>query len=332
MLVKDHLLSYCYVLLVCMPLSACPQTSQPVPQPAIASAPQYIWSLDWRPDDKIIAVAGDDSTVWLYDAGSYAVFKTFKLPGMVKCIMWHPQGKLLAAGTNKTIEIVNTETGSSNSITSAGGARSITWNPDGTMLATAHGEFTHMWTADGKLLKSFQKEHNKTLMAVTWHPTDNLIITASDEIRMWDANAGKQLKVFRHRPEELGVLTVQWHPSGKLFASGDYGHHKEGKGSLLQLWNTDGSLVKTITGSRGEYRNVRWSKDGSMLASASDALRIWTKDGNLLAEGPSSEEHIVWGLGWNSTGTRIATATFTGTVQVWDNKANLIKTISTLQK
>ena len=321
----------CLTLLICLPLGACGQGDNQIPQATVTAAPKFIWTLDWSPDDKYIAIAGDDSIVRLYDGNNYSLRKTFKMPGATKCIMWHPQQKLLAVGTMNGVEVLNTETGNTVSITSAG-ARSLTWNKDGSLLATAHGEFVHIWTADGKLVKSLKKEHINTLMGITWDATKNLIVTGSDEIRIWDASTGTQLKVIRHRPEQLGVLTVQWHPSGQLFASGDYGHHREGKGSILQLWNADGTLIKTIPGSLGEYRNVRWSKDGNMLASASDALRIWTKKGELIAEGPSSEDEIVWGLGWNSTGTRIATATFNGTVQVWDNKAKLIKTISTLRK
>lgn len=329
---KNFFLKIYFAALISFPLNACAQNNRSTPQQAATKVPGSIWTLDWRPDDKYIALAGDDSTVWMYDATSYALYKTFRMPEMVRCITWHPNGKLLAVGTRKTIEILDTETGKTISLNSQGGARSVTWNKDGAMLASAHGEFVHVWTADGKLVKSLRKEHINSLMAITWHPLKDVIITGSDEIRIWDASAGKQLKMFHHRPEQLGVLTVQWHPSGELFASGDYGHHKEGKGSLLQLWTADGTLIKSIPGSLGEYRNVRWSKDGSMLASASDALRIWTKNGELLAEGPSSEDDIVWGLGWNSTGTRIATATFNGTVQVWDNRAKLVKTISTPRK
>lgn len=317
-------------LLMCLPLSACPQTNSSNPQPTV-TAPRYIWTLDWSPDDKYIALAGDDSLVWLYDAASFAVHKTFKMPEMVRCIMWHAQEKLLAVGHRKGVEILDTETGKLISLQNAGGSRPLTWNKDGTMLATAHGQFIQLWTRNGNLVRSIKKENNNTYMGISWHPLGNLIITGSDEIRMFDTS-GTQLKKINHRPEQTGVLTVQWHPSGQFFASGDYGHHREGKGSLLQFWNADGSLIRSIPGSKGEYRNIRWNKDGSMLASASDALRIWTKDGEQLAETSSSEEDIIWGVDWNSTGNRIATATFSGTVQIWDSKAKLIKLISTPAK
>lgn len=62
-------------------------------------------------------------------------------------------------------------------------------------------------------------------------------------------------------------------------------------------------LLMTNASSKGEYRNVRWNKKGTRLASASDALRIWDFKGNLLTEGLSDD--YLWGLFWHKEGIRL---------------------------
>ena len=74
------------------------------------------------------------------------------------------------------------------------------------------------------------------------------------------------------REQYTGILTVKWHPSGKFFASGDYGHEKEGKPTLLQYWKEDGTKHKEMNGHHEEIRNLRWSADGKYVATAADAI------------------------------------------------------------
>ncbi|MFZ6023394.1 MAG: hypothetical protein ACOYVG_02950 [Bacteroidota bacterium] len=91
----------------------------------------------------------------------------------------------------------------------------------------------------------------------------------------------KKIVTLKHREEPTGILSVEWHPSGNFFVSGDYGHDGEAVHSLLQYWTPEGKLFKTSKGSKMEYRDLQWNQDGTLLATASDKLRIWTKEGEL---------------------------------------------------
>ena len=172
------------------------------------------------------------------------------------------------------------------------------------------------WNKDGKLIRSTPKENNDSYLSIHWHPSKNIIAAVGTEIWLFDTS-GKQLTQMKHRKENAGLLTVRWHPSGEFFATGDNGPDEIE--SIIQFWKEDGELIKTLQGSKGEYRNIRWSNDGSLLASASDGLRIWTKDGQLLHTGKSKD--ILWGLAWNPSGNRIITGTFNGDIHLWTNKA-----------
>lgn len=50
-----------------------------------------------------------------------------------------------------------------------------------------------------------------------------------------------------------------------------------GRAIILKVVAGNGKLMKEWNGSKREFRNIRWNKQGTYLATASDALRIWTK-------------------------------------------------------
>jgi WD40 repeat protein len=77
-----------------------------------------------------------------------------------------------------------------------------------------------------------------------------------------------------------------------------------------------------------EFRNIRWNKQGTHLATASDALRVWTKDGNLLYTGKQEGNALLWGVDWVTDSKKIVTVSYSGNIHVWDDKARLLKTIN----
>ena len=293
----------------------------------IVAKPRSIWATEWSKDGKYIAVGGDDSTVWIYRGSDYRFYKRFQFPGEVKNFNWHPKENLLAVASSRGAHLLNLETDSISAFREIKvGGRAIGWNYNGELLALADGRgVVQVMDKTGKHLRSIPKHNSKTYMTLDWHPFKNIILTASDEILLFDTS-GKQLAFIKHRPESVGVLTARWHPSGEFFATGDYGHENEGKPTLLQFWNADGTLIKQMLGHHREIRNLKWNKDGSLLVTGSDGIRIWNKNGELVKEASSDE--TVWGLSWNKENDKIAAGTYNGSVSIWSSKARLIKKIN----
>jgi len=289
--------------------------------------PRGIWVTEWSADGEYFALGGDDSTLWVYKAMDYSLLKTYKLSSLIRGLRWHPKENLLAIATGSGIQLLdfNKDQLSTFSSVSIGG-RGIAWNASGELLALADGAgVVQILNRKGELLRSISKHNSNSYLAVDWHPTKNIILTSSDEIILFDTT-GKQLQFIKHRKESTGILSVRWHPSGDFFASGDYGHHGEGIPTLLQFWKEDGTLIKTIEGHMEEIRNLRWSRNGNMLATAADGLRIFNKDGQLLHHGKTVEN--LWGVAWSKDDQIIVTGSFAnGSVKIWNNRADLIKEI-----
>lgn len=293
----------------------------------IAQQPRDIWAAEWSPDGKFIALGGDDSTLWLYNAANYSLAKTFKLSGVLRALSWHPTDNLLAVAGLRGLQFLDVNTGELTTVPGIkAGGRGIRWNHNGQLLALADGAgVVQLMDKRGNIIRSIKKHNNHSYLSLDWHPAKDILVTSSDEIILFDTS-GNQLNMFRHRPEQTGILAVRWHPSGKFFASGDYGHGKEGKPTLLQFWKEDGTLIRSMSGHNEEIRNLSWSRDGKFLATASDALRIWQTDGKLLYTGTCGE--VLWGITWSRDNRFILTGSYAdGAVKLWDSHAKLLKQI-----
>lgn len=322
------LISYQFILLFLITAHTCSSQTTKTPWG------YGLWALDISHDDKYIALGGDDSLLRIFTV-DLKPYKMTEAGGMVRAVHWHPKENLLAISSRNNIWIFNPESGEEVKLEGDhNGSRAVAWNYNGELLAAAAGSGKiWIWNKQGKLLRTIQKTDpsgvpdTKDFLGMDWHPSKNIFTTVGDEIRIFDTS-GKQLKVFKHRQQQAGLLTVKWHPSGNYFVTGDYGHPKEGIPVLLQFWQVDGKLIKEWDGSETEYRNIRWNKQGTFLATGSDALRIWTKDGQLLYTAKQEDNGGLWGVDWVSDSKRIVTVSFgSGSIRLWDDKASLLKTI-----
>lgn len=308
-------------------------------QPAIAvepGEPGIVWSVDWSADGNYFAAAGP--WVGIFDAKTLERRRFPSLAAAKKGtkVRWHPNRNLLAVsgGGDDVTAIYDLAGDRKIELPTQEGTRGIAWNSNGELLATAgnRGEL-QIWSAEGKLLHTTRQEKAKSFTGVAWHPKVDRVVTVGEFITMYDGG-GTIIKQVRHRPDAKGMcllLCVEWHPSGEFFVIGDYGNHDTGDMPVLQFWSVEGRLLKTITSTNSApFRNIAWNREGSRLASASDALRIWSKDGDLRHTG-MSPDHL-WGVRWNSAGDRILTSSFEGRVTLWTATAGLARTIIEISK
>lgn len=289
---------------------------------------QILWTTDWSPNGKYIAIGGNIDTLKIFFEGSLKTHKLLPVKNTITRIKWHPSINIIAVTTQTSVEksfILNLETNEKIELNgiSTEGARGIDWNYTGEYLAVGDNDGQILiYDIKGRLVRKFINENTKSITAIDWHPKRNIITTVGDKIRFFDFE-GNLLKSIRHRQEEVLLLSIAWHKTGDFFVTGDYGD--ENDKSLLQYWNEQGELLKTIDISKGEYRNLAWNSKGNRLASASDALRIWDTHGNLISEGTSKD--YLWGVSWNKKGNRIITSSMEQRIGFWNNKSKLIMMI-----
>ena len=308
---------------------------------------QQFWTADWSPDDKLIAVAGVDSIVRIYYADDLTLYKSFLINDYIHSVKWNTDNNILAIATlTAYVQLLDIKAGKliklnnkigPNDLPDGNGSRSIGWNYTGEVLAVGGLDgIIKIWDKKGNLVKDVKKYTPETnfvsYLALDWHPFKNIFVAANFEIQLY-GSAGNEIKVMEHANKKAIILCAKWHPSGNFFVIGDYGYNWEGENvpSLLHFWSADGRSIKSVPGSKGEYRNIDWNSNGSLLATASDVLRVWTKEGRLLHEGPADGSNYLWGISWNSKGTRMVTSSLHKTIALWDTTAKLIKRIDVVK-
>lgn len=283
---------------------------------------QILWTTDWSSDGKLIAIGGNIDSLKIYNEKDLKLYKSLPIKSTIARVKWHPSKNSIAVATQLSEDkscIINLDTNEKAELKgiSSEGARGIDWNYTGEYLAVGDNDGKiSIYDAKGNLIRSFKNENTKGITAVDWHPKKNILIAVSDKIRLFDIE-GNLLKSIKHREEDVMLLCAEWHKSGKSFVTGDYGDRQDK--SLLQYWDEQGMLLKSIESSKAEYRNLAWNSKGNRLATASDALRIWDMKGKFISEGKSKD--YIWGVSWNKQGNRIITSSMEQRIILWNHKA-----------
>ena len=280
----------------------------------------WLWAVDWHPNDDWLAVGGTQDTLRIFSVSQNKLVKNYPLPVTITKVKWHPtQDKLAIATQGQKARSYIFDSNSNERIELDSvyefGARAIGWNRTGDLLAVGdYDGFLLIFDQEGNLMKKIDSGQ-KSLIGLDWHPTKNLIAAVGEKVLLYDMDEDT-LKNIEDRGEEILMLCVAWHPSGEFFTTGDYGDYDVPHPVQLQYWTVEGEKIRSIEESKAEYRNMVWSKDGQVLATASEKVRLWDDQGNIVAQGPV--ENLLWGIDWNSDGTRLVTTDEEGKLVIWD--------------
>ena len=288
---------------------------------------KVLWTVDWSPDGKLIAVGGNIDELKLLTTEGLKTHKTFKKLNTITKIKWHPNGELIAISRqgsdandpdDNKAEIINTKDGTS-IVLAVIHARGLGWANNGRMLAIGDGEgVLWIFSKTGNLIKKIQTDQ-KAITGLSWHPSSGRIVTIGSHIEIIQVGSEKRIKIIP-REIEILMLSVEWHPSGEFFVTGDYGDNILDYPPLLMYWDTDGNKIRAINGSKAEYRNLKWTKSGDRLVTASEKVRIWTKEGKLIKERNLSA--LLWGVDWNRKDDKIIVTSEDGRTFLLDELLN----------
>ena len=267
----------------------------------------WYWTVEYDAKSDFIAFGGDNDTLKFSSLSNTSLNFSLPVKGTITKLDWHPNKNQIAVatqGTNVNSFILDIDTKEKIIFKEIKGSRGVEWNSDGSKIALGDNEGNlYIYNNQGKLLDSvIQKQ--KAITDISWSPNNKLIITVGHHVGIYNLKTKKNTNI-RHRGKDVLMLCVSWHPSGDFFVTADYGDYEYNYPSLLQFWNKDGNRLKDIRRSKAEYRNIKWSKDGKHLATASDALRIWDNQGKLIKE--IDFDGNLWGLTWLTDKTLIVT-------------------------
>ena len=162
-----------------------------------------------------------------------------------------------------------------------------------------------------KYISSFQK-HKHIVTSVRFTHDDSLMVTSGVDstIKIWNRTTGN---IIREMKLPTGIAYMDLSQDGKMIAAGGYD-------SKLRIYNSDGLILKEITGHEGVIWTVAFSADGKQVASSGDDATILIHDVNSGAILHQLKDHkrIVWSVKFSPDGKYLAAGSFDFTMKLWD--------------
>jgi WD40 repeat protein len=196
----------------------------------------------------------------------------------VYCVAFSPDGKTVAAGTNRReVQLWDVVTGKETATLPGheGAVRSVAFRPDGKALVSGDSSGAlWLWDLTSNSRIARLNAANDSIRSVNISPDGKTVAASRGKgiIGVWDLGSAKLLKTLEGGTDgSAGVTSVAFSPDSKLLASA----HSDLK---VRLWDAaTGKCLATLEGHKDDVEVVAFSPDGKRLATGSydHTVRLW---------------------------------------------------------
>jgi WD40 repeat protein/DNA-binding SARP family transcriptional activator len=249
--------------------------------------PGGAFGIDVSPDETLLATAGIDGVVRIWDAQTGRSVQTLTgHTAAVEDVVFSPDGERLAsAGDDATARVWDLASGDA-VLTLTGHSAPIgfiAYSPDGTRLATAGDDNrVLLWEVSRPAASQILLELPGQTGQLRFSPDGSRLVTTAVEdgkSRVWDTLTGQEVLVL---PYAYGSGALAFSPDGaRLAVEGP----EMGQVTLFDV--TSGAPLTTLCCHTARVGTIDFSPDGSMIATAGQegVARIWDAgSGRLLIE------------------------------------------------
>jgi WD40 repeat protein len=289
------------------------------PSPALSDA-------TFSPDGRLVAGAGSDHAVHIWDAQTGLPLSVLEHPAEVLSLAFSPDGRLIATGcADGNARIWSAATGLllSPLLAHERGARGddvrmVEFSPDSSRLLTVAGDrYARIFNVNGR--GEVRKLNNVVLVASARFSHDGkLVATGGSDllVRLWDAATGQQ----RGSMETTGPTTdLAFSPDDKLLAAAG------SVDTTARVWSVpDRDLVAIVSGHRAGVEAVTFSPDSrSLLTTGRDGKVLVSRAiGGFLQATLFGHRAAVTTAAFSPDGDAIVTGSDDGTARVWDGRVD----------
>jgi WD40 repeat protein/tetratricopeptide (TPR) repeat protein len=279
-----------------------------------------VLSVEFSPDDKIIATASADKTVILWDFTGKLIRKLVGHKASVRSVSFSSNGKTIVTGSGDS-NVILWDTGTGKMKKKLSGHKdsicSVRFSHDGKTIVSASvdGEIK-LWDSDGKLKNKQIPKADVLITSAIFSPDDRLIASAGydGKVVIIDMLSGKVVRELKPQHFFSPVKSISFSKSGKLVAGYD--------NNQIRLW--DYTTAKEITkdyqfkGHSGSINSISFSTDDKTIASASDdgTIKLWDASGNELKT--FKGETQIKSLSFSHDGKMLVSGGYETTVRLWD--------------
>jgi WD40 repeat protein len=284
-------------------------------------------------DGRLLASAGEDATVKVWETASGGLLLTFRQHGgPVTCVGFSPDGKLVASGsTDKTVKVWQAQNGTVRATlpTQAAAVLGVAWSPDGTRLASGGGsqQFSQkahelkIWDATSGQELRVLRGHADAVESVAFSGDGELLASAGGDhtVKVWEATGRRELLPAPAPCDKL--LALAFRPDGRALAAAGQCLRGGDQRGLVQIWDVaTGQERRTLRGHKMEVLGLAWSPDGQLIVTGGmePLIAAWRPDDGTTTFTLAGHRHKVSSLAFSPDGRRLASGSFDDKVIIWD--------------
>jgi WD40 repeat protein len=173
---------------------------------------QRTWAVAFAPNGRLIAAAGDDDEVRVWDAGTGALLTILRgHEARLHSVAFSPDSsRLVTASEDKTARIWDVAQGREILILSghAGIVHCAAYSPDGLLIVTASGDYkAFVWDAASGEKQKELKGHKTAVYSAAFSPDGKRVVTGSSDwtARVWAWRDERELLCIR------GLQPTRWY-------------------------------------------------------------------------------------------------------------------------
>lgn len=301
------------------------------------------YRVDWSPDGTLVASAGADATVRVYDGVTGAerlVYKGHATP--VPGLDFSPDGARIASASYRmettpeggrsvigTVRVWDARTGEDAFSVDAGvkPISMVRWSPDGRKIAAGSwdGEVHVFDAAEGGAnhltMRMPEAEVYAAVNCVAWSPDGTRIVCGSKDrtARVYDAQTGAMVGTVMH---EAWVTACAWSGDGASFVTG-------GEDNLVKVWDAETfGLRATLRGHSRGLGSLAFEIDGMLVSAGADmVVKRWdARSMGTAGEGGLrfKDSSGCYAALFTPDGSTIWTCAYDGTIGAWNARTGAL--------